>query len=818
MGQAVGAAVWAFFASTAVTVVIVRTILVSIVLSLLARQLAPGEAKQMAPPVNVTVRSTVENRRLIFGTARAGGVVVFYGVSWDGVSTDPTVQLTTATKFLYYVVALTGHQVSAITDVWLDKIKIATAQIDGSTGAVTGTVFGTKLYIKKYLGTSAQTANSWLTTAFAVRGITSTYRLRGIAYLIVRMERDDTAFPNGAPTDVTALVSGALLYDPRLDSTNGGSGAHRVNDATTWAFSKNPILALRWYLTGGSVVNDVATPQVMYGLRELNSRIDDSYTIAAANSCEELLSGAVTTPDGDQGRFTCDLEVSTGEARRDVLAAMFATCGGRAVYVHGKWRLGVSIYDSPLYPFTEADLYGDIETVDTNDHATRANAIAGVFRDSGQAYTEQTTPFRTNSGYETQDGGERIPREIDLRGVTDRYRAQRLCEIELRRTRLMRTIKLIGALNLMKVAPGETFTLSYARYGWVNRVFRCVDKQFEYVAEAGRVVLTALTEDSTVYTDMVTASYITPNQIIPLQTYEVPDAPSSLVTVPQTDAILLRWTPSTMAGVVYEIEQSTSSTMSSPTVVYNGPDAQCYLDKTGTTVFYFRVRARKNGIYSPYSPATGGVPGAAAGVTVTLGGSASPGSLSSSTTSASQTTASTTVTATGGTAPYTYAWTWTIGGTSITINSATAATTSFTAASLTDGEVRTGTARCTITDNVAATKTVDVAVSITRISTLAASASPASLYTVAYTASITTPSTTVTPSGGTPGYTYAWSWLSGGSGIAINSPTAATTSFTGSGMARGDDFSGIARCVVTDSASHTVNVDVSVDIYRDSPF
>lgn len=813
MGPAVYAALVTFFTSTAVEVVIIRTILINVVLMLLESALSPGAAKQFAPPVNVTVRNTVANRRIVFGTVRAGGSIVFYGAGSDGVNPD----LGSTNRFLFYVVAFTGHQVQAIRDVWIDKIRVLSAAINAGTGAVSGTVFGTKLYIWKYLGTSGQTADPTLSGAFSSRW-PSTARLRGIAYLVVRMERDDTAFPNGAPSDVTALVDGALLYDPRLDSTNGGSGTHRVTDATTWAFSRNPILAARWFLTGGSVVNDVATPQVMYGLQELTSRIDDPYTIAGANTCEEILTGAVTTPDGDQGRFTCDLEASTGETRRDILNAILATCAGRAVYVHGKWRISPSLYDSPLYAFTEADLYADLEVQDTTDHESRYNAVAGIYRDANQVYTDATTPFRVNSAYQSQDGGEFIPKEIDLRGLTDRYRAQRLCEIELRRSRLMRIVKMVGALNLMKVAPGETFTLSYARFSWVNRIFRCVDKQLDYVADAGRVVITARIEDSSVYTDLATASYITPNQVAAVIINEAPDAPTNLITVPQQDAVLVRWTPSVMWGVNYELEQSASSSMTSPTVIYNGPDAQVYLDKTGTTVNYFRVRARKNGIYSSYSPSSGGVPGAAAGVTVTLGGSASPGSVGSSTTSASQTTPSTTVTPTGGTPAYTYAWTWASGGTSITTTSPAAASTTFSATSLADGETRSGVARCTITDSIPNTKTVDVAISITRLSTLAGSASPASISVTSYVGSMTSAAVVITASGGTPGYTYAWTWLSGGSGITITSPGAASTTFSVTGMARYEDRNGTARCTITDSASHTTTVDVNIDFYRDAPF
>ena len=38
----------------------------------------------------------------------------------------------------------------------------------------------------------------------------------------------------------SAIGEGALLYDPRKDSTQpGGSGSHRTNDRNTWEFSTN---------------------------------------------------------------------------------------------------------------------------------------------------------------------------------------------------------------------------------------------------------------------------------------------------------------------------------------------------------------------------------------------------------------------------------------------------------------------------------------------------------------------------------------------------------------------------------------------------
>jgi hypothetical protein len=63
---------------------------------------------------------------------------------------------------------------------------------------------------------------------------------------------------------------------------------------------------------------------------------------------------------------------------------------------------------------------------------------------------------------------------------------------------------------------------------------------------------------------------------------------------------------------------------------------------------------------------------------------------------------------------------------------------------------------------------------------------------------LTTPITTVTASGGVPGYTYAWTWQSGGGGITITSPSTASTAFNAH-LAAGASKNGTAMCTVTDT-------------------
>lgn len=69
-------------------------------------------------------------------------------------------------------------------------------------------------------------------------------------------------------------------------------------------------------------------------------------------------------------------------------------------------------------------------------------------------------------------------------------------------------------------------------------------------------------------------------------------------------------------------------------------------------------------------------------------------------------------------------------------------------------------------------------------------------------------SVSANPSGGAGGYTYAWDWVAGGTGLTINNPTSASTIISISSGIR----SGTLRCIVTDSDTDTASDSISVDM------
>lgn len=92
-------------------------------------------------------------------------------------------------------------------------------------------------------GLDAETAYSDVVSSFPGAWTTS-HRGDGLASVRMSAKTPEDKyylkiFPNQMP-EHSAIGDGALLYDPRKDSTQpGGSGAHRFSDHNTWEFSQN---------------------------------------------------------------------------------------------------------------------------------------------------------------------------------------------------------------------------------------------------------------------------------------------------------------------------------------------------------------------------------------------------------------------------------------------------------------------------------------------------------------------------------------------------------------------------------------------------
>ena len=137
------------------------------------------------------IRSPVADRSIIYGSVRKGGAIVHSETLNNNAD-------------LYLVIALCGHEVNSIGSVFFNDTEIQTGHLDGSGNVNTGT-FNGKAQIIKHTGSSTQTVDTVLDGESTVW--TSNHRLRGIAYLMVKLTYDVDVYPNGIP-NISAVIEG----------------------------------------------------------------------------------------------------------------------------------------------------------------------------------------------------------------------------------------------------------------------------------------------------------------------------------------------------------------------------------------------------------------------------------------------------------------------------------------------------------------------------------------------------------------------------------------------------------------------------------
>lgn len=303
--------------------------------------------------------------------------------------------------------------------------------------------------VKKFLGSTSQAADSDLVTASGGQWTTN-HRLRGITYIRVTLEYEPDLFPNGVP-NIKAVVRGRKVYDPRTDIT---------------AWSQNPALCRRDYLTLAAGFGCAAT------------EIDDATVIAAANVDDEMV--ATDGVGGTQRRYQCNTSVSMAASPRDNLEILNSASQGKCVRVGGQWKVYSAAYRTPVMSLTEDDL-ADTGSMSPQPRAPRRelfNAVKGVYIAPTKYWQPSDFPIVRNPTYKSQDGGEEIVKDIELPATTDAIMAQRIAKIVLEQARQALTFTASWKWKAYKLSPGDTVTLSIARYGWTNKVFLILKRRF----------------------------------------------------------------------------------------------------------------------------------------------------------------------------------------------------------------------------------------------------------------------------------------------------------------------------------------------------
>jgi len=351
--------------------------------------------------------------------------------------------------------------------------------------------------VRSYLGTSTQNIGSDLAAEYPGK-IAATDKFAGIACLVVDIDYDPDVYPQGRP-NVTAVFRGAKVYDPRLDSTAGGSGSQRIATPSTWTWSNNSALCAYHYARHS---NGWAVPA---------SEIMPAADIAdEADFCDTATAFTLRKPDDTTEevtyqRHTCDIVISTAGDPRGAMDEILESMAGRSGWAGGVWKFRAGRMPTAVFAMDQSWLAkrlqedGTVESGPTLQFTNgvpreaKVNRITGSCVDADQRY--QVLPFPAiEDPVLIAAEGATYPLEVEYQAVSHIAHAQHLASIAIRRNQA--ALKVQAACNLWayRLELFDVGTLTLARYAITDKTMEVIGWRW-HPTEGVQLTLAEITDD-----------------------------------------------------------------------------------------------------------------------------------------------------------------------------------------------------------------------------------------------------------------------------------------------------------------------------------
>ena len=458
-GASVGSAFAATTLGSFLTTTIVGKLLTSVAMSALSQAL---QSKPSSQPPGIKTTATQAGGtnpcQFILGRYATGGYAVAPAMSHGDVGRTPNAYLT-------YVIQVSDIPVSALNGIIIDGIPCtlgATAHAD--YGLPVQGDFLDRAWVKFYTGT--QTAADPMLLAkygtYPERPWTSDMVGTGIAYAIVTFQYDREVF-DSLPV-VRFVVDGAKLYDPRKDSTVGGSGAHRWANPATWEFTQNPVVQIY------NIMRGITLPEgSVWGGRFAAADLPLVNWFAAMNVCD----ATVTEGGATVARFRAGLEVSVGDEPAQIIEELLKACSGQIVDMGGTWKIRAGGPGLPVLFVTDEDVIATRpEDFDPFPGLSETyNGITATYPEPQSLWEAKEAAPIYNSAWETEDGGRRLVANLQFAAVTSHRQARNLMRSAIKDHRRMRRHNLTLAPFAMGLEPLDVVAWTSARNGYAEKAF-----------------------------------------------------------------------------------------------------------------------------------------------------------------------------------------------------------------------------------------------------------------------------------------------------------------------------------------------------------
>lgn len=409
-------------------------------------------------------------REAIFGEAATGGSLAG-AFNYGG---------TNGTDWVVRVIIIADHPCESLQGFYVNDI-LAPYTADGVHGG-----FGHQLEIHWRNGAADQAFPAALMAAWrsspmhAAQAPVSDTPFQGMTYVVVAYKADapdaqDPVWSGGHP-QFLFIVRGKRCYDPRLDTTVGGSGPQRWNAPATWTWTRNAAVCRYNWVRGIYAQDQVDDPgQLLVGRGLSTLEAPPQRVFAYANLCDEVVEDHL---GGVEFRYSVDGVIRSTDDYLSVENMFEAAMAGRLIQPDGGVEVEPGQAKTPVYAFTDADLVAG-RPVSFNafgSDAQRVNTVIPRYIEPTQKYQDHAGPVRRDLADLALDGG---PREetLSLVLVTKPAQAQRVAEIRRRAARLERTATVPMPPRFSEAEAGDWVQWTSARHtGGEPVVFRIVSQ------------------------------------------------------------------------------------------------------------------------------------------------------------------------------------------------------------------------------------------------------------------------------------------------------------------------------------------------------
>ena len=447
---------------TFLTTGFVGRLLTSVAISALASALSGGSARPASSGLTTEFTSAGGTTPMTFclGRTATGGDMICPPMSHDTV-------LGTPLGWLTYVVGL-GDIAGDVVDALIigDEVVTIGVSVHPTYGNRIDGRYADCAFIKLGYSGAQTVADPGLIEKYATypeRPWSANMVGTGQCYAVLTF-RYNTELYSGLPK-VRFVMRGIPVYDPRFDTTVGGTGSQRWANRATWVASNNNAVLIYNVMRG----IDIAGLGRWGGECEAED-LPLANWFAAMNECDVAIP---LSAGGTEPQYRGGIEVSVDRSPFEIIEQLLLGCSGQLAEIGGVWKIRVGGPGLPVYFFDDEDLVisrpQELDPVPGLE--TRFNAIAASYPEPVALWEVKDAPPLYSTAWETEDGDRRLEASLQLPATPWPNQVGRVMKSYIQEERRFRRHTITLPPDAMVLEPLDAAEWSSTRNGYASKSF-----------------------------------------------------------------------------------------------------------------------------------------------------------------------------------------------------------------------------------------------------------------------------------------------------------------------------------------------------------